>query len=195
MSAILDYSSADYLSAGNATVAGKRAATGGGYVEHCNDVRPNRAIGYITPKDVLNGRQREIHADGMVRPVRDETSQKAQAVGGRNPRPFGFAQGRLFEKPRRPGQPQFVWYRQGRVGQPAADLLPANSISVDQDQLAHLRPVAVKTNRCIVPEIWPLDCDGFHRLLIHGRAESADDLAQCRSRCVKGGMPVDSDRR
>jgi hypothetical protein len=76
MSAILDYSSADYLSAGNATVAGKRAATGGGYVEHCNDVRPNRAIGYITPKDVLNGRQREIHADGMVRPVRDETSQK-----------------------------------------------------------------------------------------------------------------------
>jgi transposase InsO family protein len=33
------------------------------YVEHYNDVRLNRAIGYITPKDMLAGRQREIHAE------------------------------------------------------------------------------------------------------------------------------------
>ena len=33
------------------------------YVEHCNNVRLNRAIGYITPKDVLAGRQQEIHAE------------------------------------------------------------------------------------------------------------------------------------
>src|SRR5436190_22076428 len=34
-----------------------------GYVEHYNDVRLNSAIGYITPKDMLAGRQQEIHAD------------------------------------------------------------------------------------------------------------------------------------
>lgn len=33
-----------------------------GYVEHYNNVRLNRAIGYITPKDMLAGRQAEIHA-------------------------------------------------------------------------------------------------------------------------------------
>jgi len=33
-----------------------------GYVEHYNDVRLNSAIGYVTPKDVLAGRQQEIHA-------------------------------------------------------------------------------------------------------------------------------------
>jgi hypothetical protein len=32
------------------------------YVEHYNNVRLNSAIGYITPKDMLGGRQREIHA-------------------------------------------------------------------------------------------------------------------------------------
>ena len=34
-----------------------------GYVEHSNDVRLNSAIGYITPKDMLAGRQQEIHAE------------------------------------------------------------------------------------------------------------------------------------
>jgi len=34
-----------------------------GYVEHYNTVRLNSAIGYITPKDMLAGRQEEIHAE------------------------------------------------------------------------------------------------------------------------------------
>jgi hypothetical protein len=34
-----------------------------GYVEHYNDVRLNSAIGDITPKDMLAGRQQEIHAE------------------------------------------------------------------------------------------------------------------------------------
>jgi transposase InsO family protein len=34
-----------------------------GYVEHYNNVRLNSAIGYITPKDMLAGRQPEIHAE------------------------------------------------------------------------------------------------------------------------------------
>ena len=34
-----------------------------GYVEHYNNVRLNSAIGYITPKDMLAGRQHEIHAE------------------------------------------------------------------------------------------------------------------------------------
>ena len=33
------------------------------YVEHYNDVRLNSAIGYITPKDMLAGRQKEIHVE------------------------------------------------------------------------------------------------------------------------------------
>jgi putative transposase len=32
-----------------------------GYVEHYNNIRLNSAIGYITPKDMLAGRQQEIH--------------------------------------------------------------------------------------------------------------------------------------
>ena len=32
-------------------------------MEHYNDVRLNSAIGYITPKDMLAGRQQEIHAE------------------------------------------------------------------------------------------------------------------------------------
>ena len=35
----------------------------GGYVEHYNDFRLNGAIGYITPKDMLAGRQKQIHAE------------------------------------------------------------------------------------------------------------------------------------
>lgn len=34
-----------------------------GYVEHYNNVRLNSAVGYITPKDMLAGRQPEIHAE------------------------------------------------------------------------------------------------------------------------------------
>ncbi len=33
------------------------------YVEHYNNARLNSANGYITPKDVLAGRQQEIHAE------------------------------------------------------------------------------------------------------------------------------------
>jgi putative transposase len=34
-----------------------------GYVDHYNNVRLNSATGYITPKDMLAGRQQEIHAE------------------------------------------------------------------------------------------------------------------------------------
>ena len=34
-----------------------------GYVDHYNNVRLNSATGYITPKDMLAGRQREIHEE------------------------------------------------------------------------------------------------------------------------------------
>jgi transposase InsO family protein len=34
-----------------------------GYVEHYNNVRLNSAIAYITPRDVLAGRQKEIQAE------------------------------------------------------------------------------------------------------------------------------------
>jgi hypothetical protein len=34
-----------------------------GYVEHYNNIRLNSAIGYITPKDRLAGRQQETHSE------------------------------------------------------------------------------------------------------------------------------------
>ena len=34
-----------------------------GYVDHYNNIRLNSATGYITPKDMLAGRQQEIHAE------------------------------------------------------------------------------------------------------------------------------------
>ena len=34
-----------------------------GYVEHYNNVRLNSAVGYITPKNMLAGRQQETHAE------------------------------------------------------------------------------------------------------------------------------------
>jgi hypothetical protein len=49
-----------------------RARLVAGYVEHYNDVRLNSAIGYITPKDMLAGRQQEIHAE------RDRKLEKAR---------------------------------------------------------------------------------------------------------------------
>lgn len=33
------------------------------YIEHYNNVRLNNAIDYITPNDMLAGRQQEIHAE------------------------------------------------------------------------------------------------------------------------------------
>ena len=33
------------------------------YVVHHNNVRLNSAVGYITPKDMLTGRQAAIHAE------------------------------------------------------------------------------------------------------------------------------------
>lgn len=34
-----------------------------GYVEHYNNIRLNGAIGYVTPKDMLAGRQQDIHTE------------------------------------------------------------------------------------------------------------------------------------
>jgi putative transposase len=42
------------------------------YVEHYNNIRFNSAIGYVTPKDMLAGRQQEIQAD------RDRKSEAAR---------------------------------------------------------------------------------------------------------------------
>ena len=33
-------------------------------MDHYNNVRPNSATGYITTKDMLAGRQQDIHAEG-----------------------------------------------------------------------------------------------------------------------------------
>jgi putative transposase len=43
-----------------------------GYVDHYNNVRLNSATGYITPKDMLAGRQQEIHGE------RDRNSEAAR---------------------------------------------------------------------------------------------------------------------
>ena len=32
-------------------------------VDHYNNVRLNSAIGYVTPKDMMAGRQQEVHAE------------------------------------------------------------------------------------------------------------------------------------
>jgi hypothetical protein len=47
-----------------------------GYVDHYN-VRLNSAIGYITPKDMLAGRPREIHAE---RDRKQEEARKQRQV-------------------------------------------------------------------------------------------------------------------
>ena len=53
-----------------------------GYVEHYNNLRLNSATGYITPKDMLAGRQQEIHAERdrkleAARPQRHSHRQQA----------------------------------------------------------------------------------------------------------------------
>jgi hypothetical protein len=49
-----------------------QALSEGRVAHHYNDVRLNSAIGYITPKDMLAGRQQEIHAE------RDRKLEEAQ---------------------------------------------------------------------------------------------------------------------
>ena len=53
-----------------------------GYVEHYNDVRLNSAIGYITPKDMLAGRQQEIHRerDRRLEAAREQRKNRRQRV-------------------------------------------------------------------------------------------------------------------
>ena len=48
-------------------------------MEHYNNVRLNSATGYITPKDVLAGRQQEIHAE---RDRKLEAARKQRQVRG-----------------------------------------------------------------------------------------------------------------
>jgi hypothetical protein len=57
-------------------------------VEHYNNVRLNSATGYITPKDVLAGRQQEIHAERdrkleAARRQRQSHSQPSRVKGKR----------------------------------------------------------------------------------------------------------------
>ena len=53
-----------------------------GYVEHYNNVRLNSAIGYITPKDMLAGRQQEIHRerDRKLEVAREQRKNRRQRV-------------------------------------------------------------------------------------------------------------------
>jgi putative transposase len=51
-----------------------------GYVEPYNNPRLNSAIGYITPKDMLAGRQQEIHAerDRKLEAAREQRQTRRQ---------------------------------------------------------------------------------------------------------------------
>ena len=53
-----------------------------GYVEHYNNVGLNCAIGYITPKDMLAGRQQEIHRerDRKLEAAREQRKNRRQRV-------------------------------------------------------------------------------------------------------------------
>jgi putative transposase len=50
-------------------------------VDHYNNVRLNSATGYITPKDMLAGRQKDIHAErrsGSLKRVRKQRQIRRQ---------------------------------------------------------------------------------------------------------------------
>jgi hypothetical protein len=103
-----------------------------GYVDHYNNVRLNGATGYIMPKDMLAGRQQEIHAERdrkleAARKMRKDRRQQA-ASGGETPghwnpltiwrvRPiegrgslnFPFADNRLDREPRQGGHSDNVF--------------------------------------------------------------------------------------
>jgi hypothetical protein len=53
-----------------------------GYVDHNNNVRLNGATGHITPKDILAGRQLEIHAerDRKLDAARETTARHRKAA-------------------------------------------------------------------------------------------------------------------
>ena len=52
-----------------------------GYVKHYNNVRLNSAIGYITPRDMLAGRQQEIHTERDRKLEGAETAADSSAAG------------------------------------------------------------------------------------------------------------------
>jgi transposase-like protein len=56
------------------------------YVNHYNDVRLHSAIGYITPKDMLAGRQQEIHAerDRKLEAAREQRRLRRQQAAAKN---------------------------------------------------------------------------------------------------------------
>jgi len=69
-------------------------------VEHYNNVRLNSATGYITPRDVLAGRQQEIHAerDRKLEAARQQRQSRRQQAPRRAKRPataMSDSQGKL----------------------------------------------------------------------------------------------------
>lgn len=54
------------------------------YVEHYNTVRLHSAVGYVTPPDMLAGRQAEIHAarDRKLEEAREQRKKRRAAAAG-----------------------------------------------------------------------------------------------------------------